>query len=136
MQEMTHVSPLVAVYDAALQAKADTILADADFLSGFQAGIDAYLDTCEDKDRALTNHEAAVEVCRELAPSVRQRDMQAAAMRLYGAVARPLFDSGFLAGWIVAHKTALTDLDDALSETGPAHAAPALSAKILPIRLQ
>jgi hypothetical protein len=119
MQDVTHVSPLAAAYQVAIQSKADALLADAAFINGFQAGIEAYLDNCGDSGRALTNDEAADDVHKELAPSARQRQAQAFCLREYGIVADPLFDSGFLAGWIVAHKTALTDLDVSLPETCP-----------------
>lgn len=77
------------------------ILADPDFVSGFQSGIEAYEAQCEDDGRKLTPQEVCADIRRNLDPRLLAHSH--AVLQYFGHPDCPLFDAGFMAGWIYAH---------------------------------
>lgn len=109
-------------------------LANPDFIDGFQAGIEAYEAECEDLERKLTYGEACADIRRNLDPYLQANSR--AIERLNGWAERPLFDAGFMAGWLYAHLFyPETPVTATLPDTQPLDVVQPQVGKIIPIRM-
>lgn len=97
----TGITPLHASYQLALRTKMEAAFADPDFTKGFESGIESFEEMCEDEGRALTAHEVNYELWAALDPA--QREQDASVVEQMGITPRPLFDIGFLSGFLFAH---------------------------------
>lgn len=125
MQNMTETNLTNSPVAASLYSPA--ILADPDFLNGFEDGVDAYEGECEQKGRKLTHVEVSADVRRNLDPRLIAKSKSLDAF--LGCQATPMYDAGFMAGWIYAHMMT----PDPVATTRDTQPQPA---KIIPLRMQ
>lgn len=108
-------------FSFSIDLSTESILNNATYQDGFNDGIGAYEQSCEEKERTLTGFEACKDICWELDPTPRQRAHWQMAAQFYNVPVDidPCYTSGFYAGWIYAHLSLTGSSVAALPTTQP-----------------
>lgn len=102
MQNTSNPNSLVDAYQAELQTRMQSTFASADYRSGFVDGIEAYEQQCDDEGRKLTQREVCEDISLNIDPRLQTKAKELE--QFYGFQAcSPLYDAGFMAGWLYAH---------------------------------
>lgn len=110
------------------------VLAHPDFLAGFQAGVDAYEEACDEHHRKRTGRDVLKDVADEVDPSPAIRRGMSVAAAMFGPV-EPLYTVGFLAGELYAHLLTPEPPASMRRDTETLPVVSSQGAKIIPIRM-
>ncbi|HEU5383152.1 MAG TPA: hypothetical protein VFV38_47740 [Ktedonobacteraceae bacterium] len=116
-KNLTTLHPLASAYAAELDEKAAATLAHPDFGYGFRDGLEAYDEACEFKGRKLATGDVVEEVRVEL--NTQHNAYAAHLLAQMGHDDNPMYNSGFLAGWVHAHLFSSAPSVAALPTTQP-----------------